>query len=292
MKSEIFERIINEMPKATEFTKWFEYDLEKQCWKAVQYEQDGSTTVEYSEMIEGEHHFMSGMEDEFLMFKKRPEYYVMQSVDFTGDIKYQYIRILIGCLLMRFRRIVKSELPDAYIPRIQRCVEWLEDTDFYAAPASTQYHESFEGGLLVHTAKVHSHIIRLLQTYAFNKCCIDSAVLVGLCHDWCKIGLYESFMRNVKDDNGNWVQVESFKHAENIMIPLGHGVSSMFLMSRFLNLSASESLAIRWHMGPWNVAPNEMNDLQAANEKEPLVHLLQFADQLSITNYSDAILGN
>ena len=54
---------------------------------------------------------------------------------------------------------------------------------------------------------------------------------------------------------------------------------------KFFKLSQEEALAIRWHMGEYNVADNEMNELHYANENYPLVFLLQFADRLSITNY-------
>ena len=66
---------------------------------------------------------------------------------------------------------------------------------------------------------------------------------------------------------------------------LGHGVSSMFLASRFFKLSVEEAAAIRWHMGDYNVADNEMNDLHQANETYPMVQLLQFADRLSRVKY-------
>lgn len=46
------------------------------------------------------------------------------------------------------------------------------------------------------------------------------------------------------------------------------------------------ALAIRWHMGRWNVVDSEVNDLQTANENYPMVHMIQFADQLSIVNYN------
>ena len=59
----------------------------------------------------------------------------------------------------------------------------------------------------------------------------------------------------------------------------------MFLASKCFKLSVSESLAIRWHMGFCRVADSDMNELQLANETHPLVHLLQFADQLAIVQY-------
>ena len=33
-------------------------------------------------------------------------------------------------------------------------LEWLEQSDFFVAPASTKYHGSYEGGLLEHSLNV------------------------------------------------------------------------------------------------------------------------------------------
>lgn len=34
-------------------------------------------------------------------------------------------------------------------------MEWLDDTDFFRAPASTKHHGSYEGGLAEHSLNVH-----------------------------------------------------------------------------------------------------------------------------------------
>ena len=34
-------------------------------------------------------------------------------------------------------------------------LEWLEDSDFFVAPASTKYHGSYEGGLVEHWLNVY-----------------------------------------------------------------------------------------------------------------------------------------
>ena len=62
----------------------------------------------------------------------------------------------------------------------------------------------------------------------------------------------------------------------------------MYLASKCFNLNLECLSAIRWHMGEYNVAQNEMNELHQCNEQFPLVQLLQFADRLSITSYGIA----
>ena len=167
-----------------------------------------------------------------------------------------------------------------------RIVNWLNTTDFYKAPASTQYHESYVGGLCQHSINVANIASDLCELPIFeNKVDKNSAVLIALMHDWCKINYYEPYMRNVKNDQtGQWEQKQAFKY-KGAQIPLGHGVSSLFIAQKFFRLSLEESLAIRWHMGKWRCIDSEDSELQSANENYPLVHLIQFADQLSIVNY-------
>ena len=228
--------------------------------------------------------------DAFLQFIKRVEYAAFQPVlsmpTELEDLQLQYELTLVGAYLQRCFLKTHEDL-DAQIRNIMCAIEWLRNCRFYDCPASTKYHEAFPGGLVLHSLRVAEMAKQLSGIPAFaDKVELHSAVLCALVHDWCKIGMYESFMRNVKDDNGNWTQVQSYKTSGEFVIPAGHGVSSYFLASRFFRLTPEEVLAIRWHMGTWRVANDEVNELQTSNEKFPLVHLIQFADQLSITDYA------
>lgn len=166
-------------------------------------------------------------------------------------------------------------------------LNWLRSTDFYRAPASTRYHESIAGGLLVHTLNVYNNILELRKAEQFSSVDIYSAALVALVHDWCKIDYYEAYEKNVKNEStGQWEKQTAFRVNQR-SIPLGHGVASMFLAERFFKLTPDEALAIRWHMNRFRVCEDELNELQKANEKYPLVHLIQFADELSITEYAN-----
>ena len=55
-------------------------------------------------------------------------------------------------------------------------------------------------------------------------------------------------------------------------------------MAWWLHLSMDEMLAIRWHMGAWELpfqSYEAMGNLSAARDKCPLVTLIQCADQLA-----------
>lgn len=200
--------------------------------------------------------------------------------DATAYYKQQYTEIMNKVIALRNTRTGRNI--DA-----AQCIKWLEGTDFFKAPASSRYHEAYAGGLVEHSLKVAKMCSHLLSVPEFASIPEDSAILCALIHDWCKIGMYESYMRNVKDEKtGTWHQEMNYRRAATRSFPFGHGASSMFLGDRFFRLHEDELLAIRWHMGAWYVCDSETDELQQANENYPLVHLLQFADQLAITNFA------
>lgn len=288
MINDLFEAV----PKFTEFTYWF-IRIGKRRWAVgkadEQFHESNIILVEreYSEVVQGLQKDMD--EDsiiaEFQKFKKRPEYFVGKPFyNMVGDAAAVYEYALIGAAFIRAKRKGCAD-PDMAYPAICKCLIWLRSTNFYTSPASTRYHESFTGGLLLHSLKVADNMCDLKQMDIFQSVPYEDAILVALIHDWCKIGMYKKFNKNVKnEDTGVWESVEAFKR-DKPLLPMGHGAASQYLASRFFKLSLEEALAIRWHMSAWRAVPDEYDELQQANEEYPIVHMLQFADQLSITKY-------
>jgi hypothetical protein len=176
------------------------------------------------------------------------------------------------------------------IPTIKAIIEWLRTNDFYTGPASTKYHESFHGGLLLHSLKVYNKMIELHALKSFQKVAIASATLVALTHDWCKIGKYESYIKNEKNPKTQlWEEKLAYKCSDKYL-GLGHGPQSLMMLSQFCttpltNLSFDEMAAIRWHMYTYDVTSYDINDLNRCGNKIPLVILTQFADQLAAGDY-------
>lgn len=276
-----------------QFPYWFE-NTSDQHWKV--FDVSLNTKDQIGSIIEESGRFVvssllnydSGKIDQwFRQFKSRPEYYVYDferiyssGIDSNIDM---YKNLMTGCIFLR----KSSEKPENLMSKVDNMFKWIDSTDFYSAPASTRFHGCQPCGLLDHTLKVAYMVCKLLRTDIWQgKVKLEDAIFVALVHDWCKIDLYESYVRNVKNDKtGEWEKQLSYKVKDTPMSCLGHGVSSMFLAQRFFKLSIDEAAAIRWHMGEYNVADNEMNDLHQANETYPMVQLLQFADRLSIVKY-------
>jgi hypothetical protein len=65
----------------------------------------------------------------------------------------------------------------------------------------------------------------------------------------------------------------------NDQLPLGHGEKSVIMLQQYIKLELPEMLAIRWHMGPWDISETYGKwAYDAAVKLHPLVSLLHIAD--------------
>lgn len=154
-------------------------------------------------------------------------------------------------------------------------LNWLDSTDFYTCPASTKFHGSYEGGLVEHSIHVWEELIRLSKAYPEVRISAETAAIVTLLHDLCKIGCYKTELRNQKI-NGIWVQRPVYVFDEDYCFG-GHGSKSVYLIQRFMPLTEAEAVAINCHMGPWDRNPNDYS-LGNAFEQYPLAMLVHMAD--------------
>lgn len=178
---------------------------------------------------------------------------------------------------------VKKILYDTKHEGISKLVAYLEfDTDFFKAPASTSHHLARKGGLAEHSLSVYEAMVRLNETFRLD-IPLHQIVITGLLHDLCKTNYYNKEFEpipNIPDfsrSTGKWVVEDK--------LPLGHGEKSLYLVSKYLNLSDAKAAAIRWHMGCWTSGVTTDHGLaqsfNSAVEKYPLVSLLISADYIS-----------
>ena len=159
-------------------------------------------------------------------------------------------------------------------PGAAELFSWLEQSDFFQAPASTRYHCSYEGGLVEHSLNVYDALIKLLAVYPEIQVSEESAVIVALFHDLCKVNMYEKETRYRKDDNGKWEPYETYTHNELLHYG-GHGSKSVFILQNFIKLTPEEAVAINCHMSSWEDNPS----IGTAFEHCPLAWLLHVADE-------------
>lgn len=135
---------------------------------------------------------------------------------------------------------------------IEDLIAWLEnETDFFTAPASSQFHGAYIGGLVAHSLAVYKYF----QNFTKNLPDVreDSLIIAGLLHDLCKVNFFVRQTRNVKiPGERRWEEEESFGIDDSL--PMGHGEKSVYLAMKFIKLTDEEAIAIRWHMGGYDDA--------------------------------------
>ncbi len=179
----------------------------------------------------------------------------------------------------------KDEFIKIYKEKITRegadkLLEFLERSDFFTAPASTRFHGAYEGGLLRHSLNVYECLVeylareRVQEKYKLSVS-EETAAIVALLHDLCKVNIYTVSTRNVKNEQtGQWEKVPFYMIDDKL--PYGHGEKSVYMVSGFMRLTREEAMAIRWHMGFSGI--EDKNTIGKALEMYPLAFALSVAD--------------
>lgn len=180
----------------------------------------------------------------------------------------------------------KEEFIKIYNENIKRdgadkLLDFLENkSDFFTAPASTRYHNAFEGGLLRHSLNVYKCLFaymereRVKDEYRLSASS-ETIAIVALLHDICKVNFYRTSLRNAKNEQtGQWEKVPYYEI--NDTLPYGHGEKSVYMVSGFMRLTREEAMAIRWHMGFSGI--EDKNSIGKAFEMFPLAFALSVAD--------------
>ena len=175
---------------------------------------------------------------------------------------------------MSFREIYQK-----YIHRegSTELLNWLEASDFFDAPASTKYHESYAGGLAEHSEKVFRELFRLLIAYPEVEVSTETVAVVALLHDVCKANCYKTEYRNRKNERGQWEKYPAYTFKEDFVFG-GHGSKSVYLIQKFMPLTDEEAVAINCHMGG--------NDAFDAYRAYPLAFLLHTADMAATIHFN------
>ena len=194
--------------------------------------------------------------------------------------------------------------------RIENLLDYLENkSDFFTAPASTQYHSNFKGGLCYHSLNVYKTLLKIVNATFNSQLADDTGIsyidengltldseslkIVGLLHDISKTNFYEQYTQNKKvyspkgtkwDEGGkfDWVSVKAYKIKDmNERFIFGtHGQNSEYIVGTFIPLKIEESVAINWHMGGLD-GQNLAAEVSTIYNKYPLAVVLHLADTLS-----------
>ena len=162
-----------------------------------------------------------------------------------------------------------------------KLLAFLEESDFFTAPASTRYHGSHPGGLCEHSINVYECLCdylarpRVRELYGMDYS-EETIAIVSLLHDICKTNFYVETTRNVKED-GVWKTVPYYSIDDQL--PYGHGEKSVYMVSAYMKLTRDEAFAIRYHMG-FSESNNVtyINNVGKAYEMFPIAFAVSVAD--------------
>lgn len=162
-------------------------------------------------------------------------------------------------------------------------LEFLQKSDFFVAPASTQFHNAYDGGLCEHSINVYNRFLNAVKNEFgenyLEKVSNETIAICGLLHDICKVETFKVDTRNKKVD-GNWVQVPYYTVDDSL--PYGHGEKSVYIISGFMRLSREEAMIINWHMGGFDArVRGGAYGLSDAYYKYPLAPLFHTCDMLA-----------
>lgn len=178
-------------------------------------------------------------------------------------------------------------------PGIDELLDYLEKSDFYTAPSSTLFHLNEDGGLCKHSLNVYNTAIKIYETVILpaikdgtstftEELSHESIAISTLFHDLCKVKVYHKAEKWRKNEQGRWESYWGYDIRDDF--PFGHGEKSCLMIGWFMRLKQEELLAIRWHMGMFEMAENGTSTRSAyrnAMDKSPLVSLLQCADMIA-----------
>ncbi|MCT8978283.1 HD domain-containing protein [Clostridium sp. CX1] len=145
---------------------------------------------------------------------------------------------------------------------MDRVIKYLEESDFFVAPASTKYHGNYEGGLAEHSLNVYDLFSEKNKRFNLGLG-EDSVAIAALLHDFCKINFYNKQTCWRKNDSNRWESYEGYKVQDDF--PIGHGEKTIIMLQCFIRLTKEEILMMRWHMGSSEPKEMQMNISNAYN---------------------------
>ena len=172
-------------------------------------------------------------------------------------------------------------------------ISFIEDSDFFYAPATATHSYSYDGGLCQHSLDVYNTLDILCSLDGGeNKVDTNSIKILGLFHDLYKVNYYEKYTQNKKvySDEGSkrdnlgkfdWVSVEAYKikDQDDRLVYGDSAFTSYMLLSKFIPLTDYEVVALVNHnCGMDNGYANK--DLGAILNTNKLALYLHSADMI------------
>lgn len=163
------------------------------------------------------------------------------------------------------------------VPGIEDLITYLDNSDWFRAPASSKYHGAYEGGLVDHCLAVYDELEKIAKAYEGAITTRPaSRILVALLHDLCKINTYKPVEKSRKNAAGYWEKYMGWDHTEDYKFG-GHGSKSVYIAMCYIKLSPDEAAAINCHMSTWE--EGRIKEVSQVFNDNPLAWMLHVADE-------------
>lgn len=178
--------------------------------------------------------------------------------------------------MVETRKRIEEELLAIKREGIEDLVEYLEEIDFYTAPASTRFHGAEKGALATHSLNVLIYARELAKKWLgkniYEKYA-DSITICALLHDLGKAGQFGKplYVENILK-SGKASDAQPFKTNDDLKT-LPHEIVSVVEATKFIDLTEEEQRAIAWHNGLYGLFKYEIQ-----GKEDELYMIIHFAD--------------
>lgn len=163
----------------------------------------------------------------------------------------------------------------------------LEFWGYFRAPASKGHHLAVPGGLVQHSINVTTRLVALTKALRLKWPRPESPYLVGMLHDVVKV-------RSYIVDKTATTDASAPKYIYAPSVYGGHGAASVMMVTSELQVSLypEEALAIRWHMGAFGLAGDELKEYDWALKAFPALLIATHTADMLAANVDERPLRN
>ena len=159
---------------------------------------------------------------------------------------------------------------------IEDLTTYLETIGFFTAPASTQFHGAYEGALVEHSLNVYrcaDALANILFSEDKYKEFQNSIILCSILHDVGKCGQFgkQLYVPNILK-GGKQSDAKPYERNKDLMT-LPHEIVSCIEITKYIDLTEDEQLAIAWHNGLYGTFKYDIQ-----GKETPLYMIIHFAD--------------
>ena len=114
--------------------------------------------------------------------------------------------------------------------------KYLDKTDYFNKPATTQYFKAYAGGLCQYSLDLYYELAQLVNAYCTGTYTEEDVIKVALFKDIYKAELFEAYSKNVKNElTGQWESVLAYKYSENRPVYGDLAFSSYMVARKFVD---------------------------------------------------------